>query len=122
MTYCAEHGVPHSVFLGRAVEAGGPVWLATDRAKALAWMLERGSNCSRCGTPRWEWDADALAYEPVEEYCHGCYLLAIAEEEARGGSAGARPGRRIVLVPKAVAAVMRHAPKPKPPRRQRRSG
>ena len=33
-----------------------------------------------CGTADWEWQQDRFAYEPVEKFCHGCYLKAAADD------------------------------------------
>lgn len=74
MAYCADHGIPHSEFLE---------WEAVDRAKALAWMLEKGERCALCGTAPWEWEQDKFAYEPVDHFCKGCYLKHVASEEKR---------------------------------------
>ena len=41
MSYCFEHGIPHSKFLK---------WDAEDRAKTLAFALESSMRCSMCGT------------------------------------------------------------------------
>jgi len=68
MSFCNQHGIPHSVFLDE--------WSEDDRAKALGYMAYEGSMCSMCGTGRWEWDPEQggsrFAYEPVEEICPGC--------------------------------------------------
>jgi len=85
MAYCNEHGIPHSEFLD---------WPPEDRAKALAFLMEKGLRCDMCGTAEWEWDADRRAYEPVEKFCMGCYLKHMADE---GG--GQMPGTSIVMEP-----------------------
>ena len=85
LSYCNEHGIPHSEFLE---------WLPEDRAKALAFVLEKGARCDMCGTAEWEWDADRRAYEPVEKFCMGCYLKHMAGED------GAQlPGTTIAMEP-----------------------
>jgi hypothetical protein len=85
MSYCYEQGIPHSEFLD---------WLPEDRAKALAFMLEKSARCDMCGTAEWEWEADRFAYEPVQKQCHGCYLKHMAGEEG-----GQMPGTTIVMEP-----------------------
>jgi hypothetical protein len=85
MSYCYEQGIPHSEFLD---------WTPEDRAKVLAFMLEKASRCDMCGTAEWEWDADRRAYEPVEKFCMGCYLKHMANE---GG--GSMPGTNVVMEP-----------------------
>lgn len=71
MQYCNEHGLPHSKFLA---------WDPIDRAKALAFVLEKNERCVMCGTAEWEWELDRFAYEPVEKFCHGCYLKDAAQD------------------------------------------
>lgn len=74
LSFCNEHGLPHSQFLH---------WHPEDRAKALAFLTEKGLRCVLCGTAEWEWDPEQGgrrdAYEPVEHRCHGCYLKAKAQ-------------------------------------------
>lgn len=66
---CSEYGIAHSVFLQ---------WEPADRAKALAFFLEKSSRCQMCGTADWEWDekqgGNRRAYEPVERFCPGCHI------------------------------------------------
>lgn len=95
MSYCYEQGIPHSEFLG---------WEPEDRAKVLAFMMEKASRCDMCGTAEWEWDADRRAYEPVEKFCMGCYLKHMANEEA-----GNMPGTTIAMEPsRSRKAAQRH--------------
>lgn len=72
----------------------------------MAYLLESGAKCQQCGTADWEWEEDRFAYEPVSLQCHGCYLKAVAHDDASDV-----PGTRVALVPKAVATAMREAPK-----------
>lgn len=85
LSYCAEKGIPHSEFLE---------WDPEDRAKVLAYMVEKAERCDMCGTAPWEWDLDKRAYEPVEKFCMGCYLKHMANE---GNSS--LPGTTITLAP-----------------------
>lgn len=85
MAFCYENGIPHSEFLG---------WSPEDRAKTLAFMLEKSARCEMCGTAEWEWDKDRRAYEPVEKFCMGCYLKHMANEDS-----GKMPGTSIVMEP-----------------------
>lgn len=88
MSYCYEQGIPHSEFLG---------WEPDDRAKTLAFMLEKAARCDMCGTAEWEWEADRFAYSPEQHGCRGCYLKHVAGEE------GAQmPGTTITLVPRSA--------------------
>ncbi len=85
MSYCYEHGISHSEFLE---------WAPEDRAKTLAFMLEKAQRCDMCGTAEWEWEENRFAYSPEEKFCMGCYLKHMAGEE------GAQmPGSTIVMVP-----------------------
>jgi hypothetical protein len=51
-----------------------------DRAKALAFVMEKAERCVMCGTATWEWDekqgGNRRAYEPVEHFCPGCHMKA----------------------------------------------
>jgi hypothetical protein len=71
MALCHEWGIPHSEFLD---------WEPEDRAKALAYFMVKSEHCDLCGTAKYEWDENKRAYEPVEEFCMGCYLKSIFEE------------------------------------------
>ena len=85
LQFCHEHGLPHSTFLR---------WDPVDRAKALAFAIEKSLRCVMCGTAGWEWEADRFAYEPVEARCQGCYAKETAAEFA-----GRNPGVSIELLP-----------------------
>lgn len=89
LQYCDSHGLPHSTFLD---------WTPEDRAKALAFTMEKNTRCVMCGTAQWEWDSTQggtrFAYEPVEKYCHGCYVKTVMSEES-----GRNPGITIELSP-----------------------
>jgi len=74
LRYCNEHGLAHSTFLS---------WDPTDRAKALAFLMEQSEQCQLCGTAAWEWAENRFAYEPVERFCQGCYLREVANEDTR---------------------------------------
>jgi len=70
----------------------------------LAWQLEQGSKCGRCGTYSWEWGTDE---EPVDAYdadgllCHGCERL--DTEKLRREDQPRLPGVDVVLYRKAAA-------------------
>lgn len=98
MTFCNEHGLAHSAFLE---------WEPEDRAKALAYMLEKAERCELCGTADWEWDEDPYAYRPEERLCRGCYQKSAAGEE---GSTMA--GVSIVMVPRRAAGKKIKAKRP----------
>lgn len=91
MSYCNEHGIPHSRFLE---------WDPEDRAKAIAFALEKAQVCSMCGTAEWEWHEDRRAYLPVVEVCPGCQLKeTMRDDDTVSRTAGAQ----VVLLPKAAA-------------------
>jgi hypothetical protein len=86
MTYCYEHGLPHSEF---------QAWAPEDRAKTIAYALEAGQRCPSCGTAPWEWKENRWAYHPEERMCWGCYHKDGARKDARD----LPDGTSIVLVP-----------------------
>jgi hypothetical protein len=72
--YACSRGIPRSVFLGRIVADGEPVWLEEDTQAALEWQEHKDSLCSGCGNPRDE----SFALENHDRYdvtalaCHAC--------------------------------------------------
>lgn len=94
MSYCAEHAVPHSHFLG-----GPDEWTETDRAKVIAFTIERGERCSMCGTAPWEWVADPNAYMATTEICLGCQRRDALAEDNAAKEGGQPKGSRVVLLP-----------------------
>jgi hypothetical protein len=79
LQFCFEHGIPHSEYLA---------WDPVDKAKLVAYMVEKGSRCIMCGTADWEWDpkrgGNRRAYETVEKFCPGCYAKAAARTSDTG--------------------------------------
>lgn len=74
--------MPRSVFLGRVVVPGEPLWLAEDRAWAVALLEYEADMCSGCGQPRSE-SMDAKHeedYRPAALRCHACASIARASE------------------------------------------
>lgn len=73
-------------------------WGPEDRAKALAYRIEKGLRCQMCGTADWEWDpkegGNKFAYEPVSKTCRGCELREIAQKDE-----DRMPGVTVVLRP-----------------------
>jgi len=86
MSYCFEHGIPHSKFLS---------WDAEDRAKTMAYALESAQRCSMCGTAPWEWEENKFAYTAMDEFCRGCYQKSVFSD-TQGSSL---PGTNVKLVP-----------------------
>lgn len=85
MQYCFEHGIPYSTFIE---------WSNEDRARVIAFVLEKSTRCQMCGTAEWEWNENRFAYEPVSKYCHGCHLKEISAEDRNR-----TPGVTIELMP-----------------------
>jgi hypothetical protein len=70
--------VPHSVFTGRVVEPGEPLFLVEDTDGAVALAEEERATCPSCGLPRvWCRDpANQFAFEPREQECFAAKRLA----------------------------------------------
>lgn len=105
MAYCEEKAIPYSKWISE--------WSPVDRARILAVRLEKAERCQRCGTAPWEWDANPLAYEPIEVQCPGCQKLEAGRDPARPLAAGSQ----LVLMAAAVVRKMRETPKRTPRRR-----
>jgi len=86
MSYCFENGIPHSEFLE---------WDPEDRAKILAYAMERSLRCTQCGTASWEWEENKFAYTAVEELCKGCYQKSVFQDQ----QSKSLPGTNVKLVP-----------------------
>lgn len=86
MSYCSEQGIPHSEFLE---------WDPEDRAKVLAFLMERSERCTQCGTAPWEWEENKFAYTAIEELCHGCYQKSVFQDT----QSKSLPGTNVRLVP-----------------------
>jgi hypothetical protein len=98
MTYCHEVGLPHSTFLS---------WDPNDRAKTIAYALERAERCTSCGTSSWEWEADMNAYIAVRQQCPGC----LRRESVMEDTQDPPKGSSVVLIPKAKAEAVARDPK-----------
>lgn len=46
-----------------------------------------------CGTAEWEWKENKHAYEPVSQFCQGCYIKHVSEDD------NALPGTTVTLLP-----------------------
>jgi len=82
--------VPRSVFLGRVVAEGEPLWLPDDRAWARALAEVEADACPDCGQ-RWG-EATAkeneFAYDAHLIRCHACAASAavVRARQDKGGS------------------------------------
>lgn len=67
-------GVPRSIFLGRVVGAGEPLWLPDDRWWALALQEAESGLCRDCGQPLTEstHPDHEFSYDASVARCHGC--------------------------------------------------
>lgn len=84
MALCDDYRIPHSEFLD---------WDLEDRAKALAYRVEKAERCSMCGTAPWEWEENKFAYMVEERHCRGCYMKHVSNEDKRR-----LPGTTVELV------------------------
>ena len=66
--------MPRSVFLGRVVAPGEPLWLREDRAWALALLEVEADACPECRQPWGEATApdNEFAYRATLVRCHAC--------------------------------------------------
>ena len=83
-------GIPRSVFLGRVVGQGEPLWTRDDAQAVLEYLREKALLCSGCGLPRDEtMDPEAEGHFASRALrCHAC---AARDRAARkfGGDQGA---------------------------------
>jgi hypothetical protein len=102
LEFCCTAGIPRSVFLGRVVGAGEPLWLAEDRQAALEWQSYQKSLCPGCRRPRTESFAIEMDdhYDVTSLQCHAC---AARDRRAynRSAEAEGKPlfGQYYVVVP-----------------------
>lgn len=111
MAACFELGISHSHFLG-----GPDEWTPEDRAKVVAYSIEKSMRCTMCGTADWEWEEDGYAYEAVQQVCFGCQKKDLIRTDPEFES---KPGVSIILLPKKVAQKLSEIA-PRAPRRRKR--
>ena len=85
LKYCFEHGIPHSIFLGRVwpnpEDPQEPQWLSVDSEKMIAYQQAMNELCPNCGTRQEDWTdengrlLDTPIYEASSIKCHGCQRL-----------------------------------------------
>jgi hypothetical protein len=85
MSFCFDKGIQHRKWLS---------WPAEERAKMMAFMMEKAEQCALCGTSQWEWDENKFSYEPTERFCRGCYLKETSAEDRNR-----LPGTTIEMTP-----------------------
>jgi len=69
-------------------------WSSEDRAKAIAFIIEKGARCTLCGTAQWEWAENRYAYEPAVRICRGCEM-----KESVSNETNRQPGLTVELAP-----------------------
>lgn len=76
----------HSVFTGRVVGPGEPLFLVEDTDGAVALAEEEAGTCPLCGMPKaWCRDPDnQFSFEVHEEQCHATYALAARRNAVAG--------------------------------------
>lgn len=97
--------MPRSVFLGRSVGEGEPLWLDDDRAWAMALMQVEADTCSGCGQPRSETMAVKIDSRgrkvPAHTYeAHALVCAACRARDAVASDTGVDMGGRYFTVQK----------------------
>ncbi|MCX5601629.1 hypothetical protein OOK29_26105 [Streptomyces phaeochromogenes] len=81
--------MPRSIFMGRVPGPGEPLWLAEDRAWALALLEVEADACGDCGQPRSETadEKNEFAYTAELMRCHACAASAreVRRYQDKGG-------------------------------------
>jgi len=101
LRFCNEHGIPHSIFLGRVWpnpdDPYEPYWIEEDWKKAIAYQVHTSEVCEQCGTTNDMWlDEDNFPLDPplyeVESFrCHGCYQMGLMRKTIPSEEEGVRP-------------------------------
>jgi hypothetical protein len=104
--------VPHSVFTGRVVAEGEPLFTAEDTDAAVALAEEEADTCPQCGYLKvWCRDQSAqFGFRVVEEQCHASYALAahrnaMAEQRDEATRAAMMASARFVREPDLTAGL-----------------
>lgn len=87
LEYAVDHGIPHSILLGRPwPRRGEPLWLPEDLDKLHAVFADRSARCGRCGTYPDDWVDEGgfplaePAYMPEVQRCHGCRRIELKRD------------------------------------------
>jgi len=84
-----------------------------DRAKLVAYLMDKGATCTQCGTAPWEWEADPGAYEAALHDCMGCKV----KETFRSHMANDLPaGQSVTLISGRQGDRLRYDPRARPRR------
>lgn len=84
--FCAEHGIPLSIFFGRAypnpTDPTEPYWLPEDTADALGHRAWSRGVCTQCGLHERDWENERdQPYVARARLCNGCKEVIEANEE-----------------------------------------
>lgn len=88
IAYCADKGIPPSVFLGRVVAPTDPLWTEDDQDEVLGFLREKATCCPQCGTHPDAWKNDPDAFVAELERCPGCERLGQARASVPEGELG----------------------------------
>lgn len=100
--FVCEHGIPLSVFYGRAVEPGEPLWLPADTEVAIGFEQWVSQICGGCGLHRLDWPVeDSETWKGKIDTCFGCVELSDTKKTIpKSVSDARRQAMRIYLVPR----------------------
>lgn len=115
MQYCGPRGIPHSVLLGRIVGPNDPLWLDSDREKAVWWATYQAQTCPDCGTRPDEWTDDPNAFAPEPHFCRGCEVAAQGNDHLEKHKKSYRRGTTMRLKRRADVAEGETPSPPTPP-------
>lgn len=93
--YCAPHGIPLSVFLGRVVYPGDPVWLERD-AQAAVWWSQLCKDCGHHPDETFgpgqqdKWNAEMSGHCDTCRALNRAAIAADGRDDAVSPSVGAR--------------------------------
>jgi hypothetical protein len=100
--FACEHGIPISVFFGRVVEPGEPLWLPDDTEVAIGFEQWVAAVCPNCGLHRLDWEHEHdETFKGRIETCFGCVELADTRRSIPEKTADDRKmALRVYLVPR----------------------
>jgi hypothetical protein len=112
--FACEHGIPISVFFGRVVEPGEPLWLPDDTEVAIGFEQWVAAVCPNCGLHRLDWEHEHdETFKGRIETCFGCVELADTRRSIgiwRFGSTSCRGPNRSGICSKRTNAARSTAP------------
>lgn len=100
--FSCEHGIPISVFFGRVIEPGDPLWLTADTEVAIGFEQWLSAVCPACGLHRLDWESERdETWKGRIETCFGCVELADTRKTIpEKVGADRRAAMRVYLVPR----------------------